>query len=804
MKRTITILLVIALLICNLVSAQVRSKIFQKEMPESMRPARAFQGSVIDIPVPAGFESLKSKTAANIPVGEEKTFGISIDTDIDVIKQSTRYEEGGTATYSLTIKAKGALNINVQFSEFELPENAILTIYTRREITDSISAEQNNENRLWATKVYQGGELSFRLSIPVGMEDGLALKIGNVGIGYKPYGYDFGNIDGSAPCMVNVVCPEGNGWEPERNSVAMIVSGGIEQCTGAMVMNACSSTRPFFLTANHCLDGNQANWVFQFQTWSTQCAFSIGWIETVQFNGATLRANNDATDFALLELNTTPAANSGIHYAGWTRQVNGNTSTTVIHHPAGDLMKISRDNNAPTAITDVNGGVSRLSWRLDLDLGRVQGGSSGAPYFNQDHRIIGQHMRRPQVNQLPVCDITVTVGPRFDQSWTGGGTNATRLSNWLDPFNTGLTTTNTTNINALQNMPTTAFAVTGPTQFCTSAQYTLPNFPANIPITWIVTSIYGQQSHSVSNNVLTVNRVTDGSCQIQARYNICGATNVFATPLTVNVGGSVITATATQIGCDEAQFTVNNAPMPNTFNWSSNGNTILYNGVSTTDVTTTPSITGYAVNDIAVVQTTNSCGQSVVVGADYFPYLRNISGLYPEYPNCGEHISVSVNTTPYDTYYRWYVNNVLVGEGSSAYFYCTCYYGPDGRHYGDNTIRVEVDTYCGANTYTEGNFWFPCGWYRTGQLNVELFPNPARGQVTVRLKDLNEKKTEDILRDIREIRVTDKLGNVRKVLRYTPGSKSVNVDVSLLPLDIYILEVSDGKNKARLQLSVQK
>ena len=36
---------------------------------------------------------------------------------------------------------------------------------------------------------------------------------------------------------------------------------------------------------------------------------------------------------------------------------------------------------------------------------------------------------------------------RFDRSWTGGGTNTTRLSNWLDPTNTGRTTLDGINYN---------------------------------------------------------------------------------------------------------------------------------------------------------------------------------------------------------------------------------------------------------------------------------------------------------------------------------------------------------------------
>jgi hypothetical protein len=271
----------------------------------------------------------------------------------------------------------------------------------------------------------------------------------------------------------------------------------------------------------------------------------------------------------------------------------------------------------------------------------------------------------------------------------------------------------------------------------------------------------------------------------------------------VNVGGNVITATATQIGCDQVQFDVSGAPNPSTFYWSSNGGTILYNGSSTTATTNTPQITAISTGgDISVINTINSCGQSVIFGADYNPYQRGIFGLYPEYVTCGDHISVSVNTTPYDTYYRWYVNSTFVAEGSSAYNYCTCYYGPDGRQAGNNVITVEVDTYCGPTSYGYGEFFWACGYYRTSLSNVELYPNPGKDIVTVRLKELNEKKNTGNLNDIREIKILDKLGVVKKIFKYPRGTKTISMDVSMLALDIYIVEVSDGHNKSRLQLSV--
>ena len=42
---------------------------------------------------------------------------------------------------------------------------------------------------------------------------------------------------------------------------------------------------------------------------------------------------------------------------------------------------------------------------------------------------------------------------RFDLSWIGGGTNNTRLSNWLDPGNSNILTTNTTNVSNLPSEP---------------------------------------------------------------------------------------------------------------------------------------------------------------------------------------------------------------------------------------------------------------------------------------------------------------------------------------------------------------
>jgi lysyl endopeptidase len=101
-----------------------------------------------------------------------------------------------------------------------------------------------------------------------------------------------------------------------------------------------------------------------------------------------LRASEANADFALLELNQTPDPSLGIFYAGWTRSGQPASSVTAIHHPKGDLMKISIDVNPVIAVSFFGGGPDY--WRATFDQGIVQPGSSGSPLFDPNHRIVGQ------------------------------------------------------------------------------------------------------------------------------------------------------------------------------------------------------------------------------------------------------------------------------------------------------------------------------------------------------------------------------------------------------------------------------
>lgn len=87
------------------------------------------------------------------------------------------------------------------------------------------------------------------------------------------------------------------------------------------------------------------------------------------------------------------------------------------------------------------------------------------------------------------------------------------------------------------------------------------------------------------------------------------------------------------------------------------------------------------------------------------PGSRRITGMESIFMS--EPLSAGVKTHPDDIYYRWYVNNQLVKEGSpiqGAYNYCTCYGDGDNRQVGQNSIRVEIETVCNSIETIESSF----------------------------------------------------------------------------------------------------
>ncbi|MES2731994.1 MAG: trypsin-like peptidase domain-containing protein [Bacteroidota bacterium] len=386
--------------------------------------------------------------------------------------------------WQLEISSPMAYSINLQFDDFYLSEGADLVIYNADKTMQigPITAKENNPSRLFATDLVKGNSIILELFEPKNSTGKSQLHISNVVHGYKDMFENAGGFGQSSSCNIDVACSQGQSWQTEANGVAMVLlDKNTRLCSGALLNNACQNLRAYFLTAFHCLDSGSSNdWAFRFQYRSILCGGGDDFVYTT-YNGSTLRASWVHTDFALLELNQRPNATTGIRYLGWSRIATAPASSAILHHPAGDVMKIAIDNQAATlnpVINWSNGAISQPNthWTTNYDAGTTEGGSSGGPLFDQNHRIAGQ-LHGGSVGCPP--NATRFYG-RFDLSWTGGGTPSTRLSDWLsdDP---AITTTNTIQIPSISN--------SGADAICTgnSRTFTLQNPPAGI-VTWNTTS----------------------------------------------------------------------------------------------------------------------------------------------------------------------------------------------------------------------------------------------------------------------------------------------------------------------------
>jgi hypothetical protein len=165
-------------------------------------------------------------------------------------------------------------------------------------------------------------------------------------------------------------------------------------------------------------------------------------------------ANNGVTDFALLRLTENPRdkSNVNIYYLGWDRTGNAGTGGVGIHHPAGDVKKIATYNISPanSNCMDVYYCVSYLpnsnfwgiNWSATANgFSVMEPGSSGSPLINSNRRVIGQLFGRgncPHILCENPSEQTVSYG-KFSVSWSNSTNPKRRLSNWLDPNNTGVT-----------------------------------------------------------------------------------------------------------------------------------------------------------------------------------------------------------------------------------------------------------------------------------------------------------------------------------------------------------------------------
>lgn len=366
-------------------------------------------------------------------------FGKDIAVDYN-LENSGTWEElpNGDRIWRLEIISYGAYSINLIYSKYHMPIGGSLFVYNKQKThtAGSFTNENHKPNGGFATIPIKGESCILEYYEPAEFFGQGELEVSFVIHAYKDFYHNpekgFGS---SGACNVNANCPEGDEWQDQKRGVAMILTANnARKCSGSMINNTAEDGTPYFLTANHC-KGGESSWIIMFNYESPGCEDVDGPTnQSIQYT--TLRASSFISDFCLVELSEIPPLDYNVYYNGWNRLDESSDHSVCIHHPKGDIKKISFDNDTYTSDKYLGtSGLEGSHWKItQWDLGTTEGGSSGSPLFNPQKQIVGQL----HGGWASCTALEPDWYGKFSMSWDYGSQVSDRLLDWLDPLDLGL------------------------------------------------------------------------------------------------------------------------------------------------------------------------------------------------------------------------------------------------------------------------------------------------------------------------------------------------------------------------------
>lgn len=402
-------------------------------------------------------EQLLREDAFTDKYGIAMRFAQNEPTHIDLAKDGLWQQiDDGSQVCRLAITSVGGQALILYYSNFIIPAGAQLFLYDeqQRQIAGAFTGANNRNGGAFATQMIYGSTTILEYHSTSKNPRHPQIIIDEVGYVYRTAETIYGTrgFGGSDFCEVNVACPEGAQWQQQAKGVArIIVKQGTSSvwCTGSLLNNTLLDHTPWLLTADHCgpnaTQSDLDQWVFYFKYQSPDCenptsdsAFRfytiVGATKVASAGGAGVKS-----DFKLLLLNETVPDEYEPFYNGWSAEAAPSTHGVTIHHPQGDIKKISTFTQP--LISDNWGSIPGTHWRVtwaqtQTNWGVTEGGSSGSPLFNPDGLIVGQ-----LTGGTASCSHATSPDyyGKFSYSWDQSDTLPEgQLKPWLDPDNMGV------------------------------------------------------------------------------------------------------------------------------------------------------------------------------------------------------------------------------------------------------------------------------------------------------------------------------------------------------------------------------
>ena len=357
--------------------------------------------------------------------------------------------------WRIGIHADHALSLNLFIENYRMQPGMALYVYGSS--TDNMAGPfdvRNNANGgVLPVQSLPGDRIIVEWNIPLQALPRNDFTITSVGYGFRDAAVHgkMVSLAAAADCNIDVNCRTGNHWQREKRSVVRMETitrtGSViktQYCTGTLVNQAVDADRkkPYILTANHCISTNEQarNTTFVFGYENPSCDGDKPSVPA-GITGSNLVAAKKELDFALVELSGNVTTVHRPYYAGWNTSPAEPHGVIGIHHPQGDVKKLSVENDPLVTSTFTDPGTDLYCdkdahWRVrHWDEGITEPGSSGSAIFDSEYKIVGTLSGGAATCSNPVNDYY----GKFSEQWNRYPVAGESLKPWLDPDNKGVT-----------------------------------------------------------------------------------------------------------------------------------------------------------------------------------------------------------------------------------------------------------------------------------------------------------------------------------------------------------------------------
>lgn len=305
------------------------------------------------------------------------------------------------AHWQLRIQTADAHHVGLALDDWQFPPGALIHVHNDRSSRGPMPAERRgSDGRLWIPAL-PGDAVSLQVSMPAA-----ALSVFQPGTLRLQYGtHDISartsQIGTAGACHIHTACPQGDPWRDDIAATARILVGNSLLCSAVLVNNTAEDGDPLLLTADHCRIGSgperfpASSVVALFNFESTRCDGGGPHSASDWLGGASLLYRHLDTDTALIRLDQSVPESFAVHFSGWDARPVTASAGAGIHHPTGDLKRISLFDTPTLAmqvnVTGADNGESQTvqAWRVHWAEGATEPGSSGSGLWNQDQRVVG-------------------------------------------------------------------------------------------------------------------------------------------------------------------------------------------------------------------------------------------------------------------------------------------------------------------------------------------------------------------------------------------------------------------------------